>query len=140
MSAAENKQLVKAAFEALGQGDSRPWLDLLADDFSFTITGKNPWSRTIHGKAAVRRELYGPLFEQFADRYTSQLLNVFADGETVVVEYTGNVTTKKGQLYDNEYCLVCRLEGGKLKAVREYADSLLVERVLDPPPWAAATA
>jgi uncharacterized protein len=140
MSAAENKQLVRAAFDALGRGDSRPWLDLLADDFSFTITGKSPWSRTIRGKEAVRRELYGPLFEQFADRYTSQLIGLVAEGDTVVVEYTGNVTTKRGRPYDNEYCLICRLEGGKLKSVREYADSLLVDRVLDPPPWAAATA
>lgn len=140
MSAEENKKLMREAFEALGRGDSRPYLDLLADDFTFTITGHNPWSRTISGKEAVRRELYGPLFEQFADRYTAQLVNLVAEGDTVVVEHHGCVTTKKGKLYNNEYCLVCRLEGGKLKSVKEYADSLLVDRVLDPPPWAKAPA
>ncbi len=138
MSAAENKRLMQEAFEALGRGDSRPYLDLLADDFSFTITGHNPWSRTISGKAAVRAELYGPLFAQFADRYTAQLVNLVAEGDTVVVEHRGCVTTKAGKLYNNEYCLVCRLQDGKLKSVREYADSLLVDRVLGPPPWARA--
>jgi len=138
MSAAENKQLMREAFEALGRGDSRPYLDLLDDDFSFTITGQNPWSRTISGKEAVRRELYGPLFAQFADRYTAQLVNLVAEGDTVVVEHRGCVTTKRGQLYNNEYCLVCRMENGKLKSMKEYADSLLVDRVLDPPPWAEA--
>src|SRR5687768_15958099 len=138
MTAAENKQLMKQVFEALGRGDSRPYLDLLDDDFSFTITGHNPWSRTISGKEAVRRELYGPLFAQFADRYTAQLVNLVAEGDIVVVEHRGCVTTKRGQLYNNEYCLVCRLENGRLKSMKEYADSLLVDRVLDPPPWAKA--
>lgn len=138
MTAADNKRLMREAFEALGRGDSRPYLDLLADDFSFTITGQNPWSRTIRGKQAVRDELYGPLFAQFADRYTAQLVNLVAEGDTVVVEHHGRVTTKRGQLYNNEYCLVCRLEDGKLKSMKEYADSLLVDRVLDPPPWAKA--
>ncbi len=136
MSAAENKRLLREAFEALGRGDSRPYLDLLDEDFSFTITGQGPWSRTISGKEAVRRELWSPLFAQFADRYTAQLVNLVAEGDTVVVEHRGCVTTKRGQLYNNEYCLVCRMEGGKLKSVKEYADSLLVDRVLDPPPWA----
>ena len=135
MSTEQNKTLMRAAFEALGRGDSRPYLDLLDDDFSFTITGHNPWSRTIRGKEAVRRELYGPLFAQFADRYTAQLVNLIAEGDMVVVEHHGCVTTKRGDLYNNEYCLVCRLENGKLKSMKEYADSLLVDRVLDPPPW-----
>lgn len=139
MSAAENKRLMREAFEALGRGDSRPYLDLLDEDFSFTITGQNPWARTISGKEAVRRELWSPLFAQFADRYTAQLVNLVAEGDTVVVEHRGCVTTKRGQLYNNEYCLVCRMEGGKLKSIKEYADSLLVDRVLDPPPWAKAT-
>ena len=140
MTAAKNKQLMREVFEALGRGDSRPYLDLLDDDFSFTITGHNPWSRTVSGKEAVRRELYGPLFAQFADRYTAQLVNLVAEGDTVVVEHRGCVTTKRGQLYNNEYCLVCRLDNGRLKSMKEYADSLLVDRVLDPPPWARVEA
>jgi len=137
MSAAEsNKRLMREVFEALGRGDGRPYLDLLDDDFTFTITGRNPWSRTISGKENVRRELYGPLFAQFADRYTAQLVNLVAEGDMVVAETRGCVTTKRGQPYNNEYCLVCRMENGKLKSMKEYADSLLVDRVLDPPPWA----
>src|SRR5688500_16275982 len=114
MSATENKRLLREAFDALAKGDTRPYLDLLADDFTFTITGHNPWSRTISGKEAVRRELWGPLFEQFADRYTAQLVNLIAEGDAIVVEHRGCVTTKTGKLYNNEYCLVCRMQDGKL--------------------------
>jgi ketosteroid isomerase-like protein len=138
--ATQNKALMLAAFQALAQGDSRPYLALLADDFTFTITGRNSWTRTITGKAAVQRELWGPLFELFADRYTGQLIDITAEGDKVVVEYRGCVTTKRGDLYDNEYCLVCRMRDGQLISLREYADSALVDRVLGPPPWASAPA
>ena len=36
--------------------------------------------------------------------------------------------------YDNQYCLVFRIENGKIKEIREYCDSALVERVLGPFP------
>ena len=32
--------------------------------------------------------------------------------------------------YDNQYCMVWRIENGKIKQIKEYCDSALVERVL----------
>jgi ketosteroid isomerase-like protein len=32
--------------------------------------------------------------------------------------------------YDNDYCLVFRLEAGKIKEIREYCDSVLTEKAL----------
>ena len=40
------------------------------------------------------------------------------------------MTTKAGARYDNEYCLVYRLEHGKIVEIREYLDSALCEAVL----------
>ena len=48
-----------------------------------------------------------------------------ADGDYVAVEARGDNVTKAGVRYDNEYCLVYRLEGGKIKEIREYCDSAL---------------
>ena len=136
MSAAENKRLLTEAFVALGTGDTRPYLALLDDDFTFTITGHNPWSRTIRGKDNVRAELWGPLFELFADRYTAQLVDVIVDGDTAVVEYHGCVTTKRGDLYNNQYCLVLGMKDGRIRSLKEYACSYHVEQVLGGPAWA----
>ena len=36
--------------------------------------------------------------------------------------------------YDNQYCMVWRIEDGKIKEIKEYCDSALVERVLGPFP------
>jgi hypothetical protein len=44
--------------------------------------------------------------------------------------------TKTGLRYDNEYCMVFRIENGKIKLTKEYCDSALVERVLGPFPEA----
>jgi hypothetical protein len=47
--------------------------------------------------------------------------NFIADGDSVAVEA-------------REYCMVYRIENGKIKEIKEYCDSTLVERVLGPFP------
>jgi len=58
----DNKQLMQHAFGHLAQGDGRPFTDLMAEDFQWTITGKTAWSRTYQGKQAVIEHLLRPLF------------------------------------------------------------------------------
>jgi ketosteroid isomerase-like protein len=41
-----------------------------------------------------------------------------------------------GVRYDNDYCLVFRLENGKIREIREYCDSVLTEKALGPFPEA----
>ena len=132
MTAAENKQLIAAAFEDLAQGDSRRWWDLVADDFTFTIMGGG-WAGAVRGKAEVVEAIFKPLREQMADRITQQAINIVAEGDQLVVETRGCATTKRGELYNNQYCLVLRMEGGRVKSLKEYADTALVDRVLEPP-------
>lgn len=134
MPSADNKQLMQHAFGHLAQGDGRPFTDLMAEDFQWTVTGKTAWSRTYQGKQAVIEHLLRPLYAQFADRYRNTAQRFIAEGEWVVVQCRGNVTTKRGQRYDNEYCYICRLSGGKLRELIEYADTGLISQVLDPPP------
>jgi uncharacterized protein len=133
-SAEDNKELMRRIFSALEQGDGRPFIDALADDFSWTITGDTAWSRTYEGKEAVLRELLGPLNSQFADRYTNSALRLIAEGDQVVVECRGRVTTKAGRPYNNSYCWICRIADGKLRSLTEYLDTELVTAALDPPP------
>ena len=51
----------------------------------------------------------------------------------MVVECRGKVTTKAGRRYDNRYCWVCRLAGGKIVSLTEYMDTELVAQALEPP-------
>jgi hypothetical protein len=56
-----------------------------------------------------------------------------------VVEAKGDNVTPEGVRYDNDYCLVFRLEGGKIKEIREYCDSVLTEKALGPFPQTPAS-
>jgi ketosteroid isomerase-like protein len=138
MSAQENKKIMQRVMDAFARGDSRPFIEAMADDIAWTILGEGPWSRTWRGKKAVRQELLAPLSAQFDGIYTNQASRIIAEDDIVVVECRGKVRTKRGQDYNNAYCWVCRLAGGKLVELREYMDTALVARVLEPPPAANA--
>jgi len=88
---------------------------------------------TDNGKQAVLIELLGPLFSQFADQYTNTAHRFIAEGDYVVVECRGHVTTKAGMPYNNAYCYVCRIVGDRMQELTEYCDTELVTAVLAAP-------
>jgi uncharacterized protein len=134
MSAQNYKRTMQTIFAELANGNGQPFVDAMHGDFAWTISGQGPWARTWRGKDAVRTELLRPLFAQFATQYRNTAKNFIAEGDTVVVECKGDVATKQGNRYDNDYCYVCRFgDDGKLIALTEYMDTALAERVLAPP-------
>jgi uncharacterized protein (TIGR02246 family) len=130
LTAAENKQLLKTAFDAWATGDIRPLLAAMADDVTWTVSGHNSWSGAFTGKDSVRRDLLAPLGEQFAGTYTSTASRFVAEDDVVVVEAQGSVITKAGPRYDNKYCFVFRLDDGRIREITEYMDTQLVAEVL----------
>ena len=56
-----------------------------------------------------------------------------------MVEARGNNVTKAGAPYQNTYCNVFRVSGGRLKELTEYMDAELVTAVLGDPPASAAS-
>ena len=130
MSAVENKQLMQNIFSELSQGNSRPLVESMADDFSWTVTGTTKWSKTYAGKQSVLTELFGTLRSRMADRIRTTADRFIAEDDLVVVEAHGSNTTKSGKPYNNRYCFVFRIAGGKLQEVTEYMDTLLVMAAL----------
>ena len=126
------RTLLQNVFDGLTRGDSRPFVASLSDDFRWVLTGRTRWSRTYEGKEAVMQELMRPLFANFATQYTNTALRIIAEGEWAAVECRGNVQTRRGERYDNQYCWVCRVQDGRLKEVVEYLDTQLVDAVLQP--------
>lgn len=131
-----NRARVTAIWEAMANGDGAPFAEAMAEDFTWRMMGTTPWSGTYRGKAEVRGRMLKALFEQFATPYRSVASRIHADGDFVIVETQGNVTTKKGAPYNNTYCFVIRMREGQMAELTEYFDSALVERALEPPPWA----
>lgn len=133
MSDLSNKTLVHALFAALAEGDRRPFAEAMAENFSWTIAGQGPWARTWHGRSAVSSGLMAPLFAQFAGTYRNRATRIVCEGDVVVVECRGSVSTRAGQRYDNQYCYVIEMRDGKMHALTEYMDTALAQAVLSAP-------
>ena len=130
MSVADNKRLLETIFSQLALGNSRPFVEAMADDFSWTVTGTTKWSKKYAGKAVVLSELFGTLSSRMNGRIKTIPDRFIAEDDHVVVEAHGSNTTKSGKPYNNRYCFVFRVSDGKLKEVTEYLDTELVSSTL----------
>ena len=138
MSSTENKQFMKEIFAEMAKGNIKMLVESFAENISWTIAGASKWSKTYNGIEAVRNELLTPLFERFADRYTSEATRIFADEDFVIVEAKGKVNTKSGKPYNNSYCFIFRINDSKITEITEYCDTELVTAVLDDKPAAVS--
>ena len=125
-----NRQLMQGIFDELARGNSKPFVEALAPDVHWTVSGTSEWAGTHSGKEAVLKDFLGPIMQQFATRYTNTARRMTAEGDYVVVECRGDVTTHSGKAYNNEYCWVCRLDGGKVAELTEYMDTALASAAL----------
>jgi uncharacterized protein len=139
MGAAENKKLMEAIFADVTAGNRALYVNCLADNVTMTVTGQYSWSQTFHGKESVLRDLYGYVASLLRQRRTIPF-RIIADDEWVAVEARGDMVTNAGERYDNHYCLIYRIENGKIHEIREYQDSTLCERVLGKLPASRAPA
>jgi ketosteroid isomerase-like protein len=138
-----NKKLIQDIFAAAGDPDPAArdrslFVASLADDAIWTVTGQYSWSRTFTGKESILNDLHGHVRTRLAERTRTIAHRFIADGDHVVVEAKGDNVTREGVRYDNDYCLVFRLEGGKIREIREYCDSVLTEKALGKFPEAVA--
>jgi len=133
MSVSENKQLLQTIFAELSNGNSRPFIENMADNFRWTVTGNTKWSRTYEGKQSVLTELFGVLRTRVAGDVRTTAHRFIAEDDFVVVEARGSNTTKAGKPYNNTYCFVFRVSEGKLQEVTEYLDTELVTAALGDP-------
>jgi uncharacterized protein len=134
VSAAENKQLMQEIFARVAEGDGSLFVAHLADDVVIRVSGQYSWSQTFKGKEAALRDLYGVVRERTTGLRKTIPLRFIADGDTVVIEARGEMMSKAGVPYNNEYCLIYRLRDRKIVEMTEYQDSTLCERVLGPYP------
>ena len=129
MGVSENKQLMQHIFAELSEGNAKPFVDSMADDFRWTVTGTTKWSKTYDGKQAVLTELFGTLRSKIGYKIRTTAHRFIAEGDHVVVEARGNNTTKAGIPYNNTYRFV-RIADGRVKELTEYLDTELVTAAL----------
>ena len=124
-----NKELVHAIYEESARGESKLFRELAAEELTWSKIGTTSWSKTYVGKQAVG-EMFKRLFALLAGPHLVNAQRIIAEGDLVVVEARGQSRTKAGKPYDNSYCMIYRFQDGKIKEVKEYCDTALIDAVL----------
>jgi len=78
----------------------------------------------------LQEKLLGPLFAQLKQGIRSTVHRLVAENDYVVAQTSGIAETRDGQPYNNTYCWIIRLQGGKFIEVTEYMDTELITSVL----------
>jgi len=129
MDAADNKQLVRQLYAELSNGNTKPFIDCLAEDIRWTVIGTTKFSGTIEGKQNVVNKLFDRVAAQLTGPTKTTIKNLIAEGDYVVVESSGRVVTTAGKPYNNTYCEILRFAGGEIKEVMVYLDTALINTV-----------
>ena len=129
MSIVENKKLIQDAFTAWANGNGMAFFNLLTDTATWTVMGSCPISGTYVGRQRLVEDALTPLREKLAGHPTPRVINIIAEGDTIVIQWTGQGTTKTGQPYNNSYCYVVQMENGKITRGTSYLDTDLVRSI-----------
>ena len=97
MSAAENKKLVQQVYTDSANRSGTTFVDNLAEDATWIVTGQYSWSHEFKGRDAINNGLMGHFRSFFAVRPRTVAFNFIAEGDYVVVEARGDNVTKVGR-------------------------------------------
>ncbi|MGE0387897.1 MAG: VOC family protein [Gammaproteobacteria bacterium] len=124
--------VVQKLFEAQRGGDFQAVADLIADDAAWTCVGRGPLAFSCGKQEILRRmrEFHAGLDGPWDKRITGST----TEGARVAVEAEARVRFKDGRRYDQLYHYLYEIENGRIKACREYMDSLYASQALSAPP------
>ena len=128
MSISENKRLVLGFFDDIAKGNIQGALDRMAEDLRFTLIGTTILSGVCKGRREFVDRILAPLGAQLEGPLTITTDKLIAEGDFVVVQSHGRSRRRKGVAYNNTYCHVFRIAGGKISEGTEYLDTELVTR------------
>jgi ketosteroid isomerase-like protein len=128
--ASENSSIITAFLAELGSGSLDRAASYLTDNAEWVI------AQTVRGTSISKAELQeriGAMRASFKNNtFLLQPMNFIEENNVLAVEVESFAETILGKTYTNKYCIVFKMDGGKIAGVREYNDSLHVMEVLVP--------
>ena len=94
--------------------------ELAAKDFGW-------WTSYHHGTMTLN-QIKGMVGDIAMPPLTKEIIGVAGEQGRIAIEVQGRCQLPDGRRYDNNYCFVVVVEGGKVKEVREYCDTLLAAK------------
>jgi len=125
----DNKKIVGIFIEGVFAGNNPELaVDLLADDCSWWMIGSLPTSGLYEGKQTIVDRVLTADGGQIkgGSKYV-HLRTLIGEDDHVAAEWVGGFKTVSGFDYENRYNVMFEVNNGKIKAIREYNDSLYIK-------------
>ena len=107
-------------------------LDYVTEDVVMDFPG----FACFRGKQEVRDNLIAPLAELLTNSGETVIDNIISEGNQVVLQTRGiGRTTKRGEPYENTYCIIFQFKEGKVHRFFEYCDTALARKVMPELCW-----
>jgi len=129
MNPEQNKQRIIEAWKVFSSGDPQLVSEVFSEDAEWLAPEGNATAVALNytnhmiGREAIARFITSEFRKLFEQDVNIEFRNIFADGNTVIVEERMQARLAGGKLYDNDYCFFFELEDGRIRRVREYMDT-----------------
>lgn len=124
------QQLITDAFTAWQGGDSQAVFKLMADDLQWTVIGNTKISGTYTSRSSFLAMVNSKLMTRLSGPLQPTVQRIFADGDTVVAQFTSVAPTHEGAPYQQTYCWVMQVAQGRIQSGTAYLDTALIDRVV----------
>ncbi|USG61150.1 nuclear transport factor 2 family protein [Sneathiella marina] len=127
-----NKSEVQEIFSHWEAGQPDKFFNRLAEDFEWTVMGTHPLAGVFKGKEAYMKGAFNRLSKVLKDDVRLEVIAIYVDGQTAVVELKSFMTAINGHPYHNSYCWIVRFDEEKqISAITAYLDSALLKQIIE---------
>ena len=130
MSAKDNRKIIEKAVAEWNAGDGMAIFRLLADDVKWTVIGSTPVSGTYRSRQAFIDGAVTKIGSRIDGIVTPKIVDILAEGDTVVLRWDGDGRMRDGTPYRNRYSWAMRFSGGKVVEGTAYLDTALVDQLM----------
>jgi ketosteroid isomerase-like protein len=129
MQTEETRDLVQAVFAAFATRDPAQIRALFHDDAVWEAPPANGTAEALGAPGGfvaaddIARFISGDMHRLFGDIRVEQM-RFYADGEIGIADYRLCATLPNGAAYENPYVFIFECEGGKVRRMREFMDTL----------------
>lgn len=118
-----NKAIVRERFAAWTNGTGSPF-ELLAEDATWTITGRSAASKTYASREAFLSDVIRPFNARMRVPLKPTIHGIYADGNTVVIFFDAEGVARDGKPYTNTYTWYFDMRDGKVVKATASFDSI----------------
>jgi ketosteroid isomerase-like protein len=124
----KNSDIAWSYFELLGEGRLDEAFEILDDRGGFWGVRTRETTPTPVMKESVRK-----LWKKMPMTFT--LHNALDAGDFGILELESFAALPNGDVYNNRYCYLLKIADGKIMEVREYPDTITVQKMIDTIGW-----